>query len=512
MARARAGQMQTEILSDWSRGIVSDIAAPDLPANAVIFSVDFLFDRPGIAYKRGGSVYASDDLTGAANIQAVAYAPFTAGTKIVAISEPAHRHLYTFTPSSSTDTDVATLAAGFPPISPPVFFNNLLLIPAADGTTSMLKYDGSAAPTSLAAGSSPASKYLTVWLSRVFGAGGNANPRRIYASPTPSPDVAWDTTNAWMDADAPVTALATTPAGLLAFSDGAMELFSGTKPPPGSDLSHRTIANIGCTDARSVVSRNGRALFANQYGVFITDGTSEPVNLVAAGGIQRRWTENMTGYSTGTHVIAAGALTDRHYYVNVLSSGALVMGWLLYLPSVDRPVWQRIDNHVGYMFASSTGINSELYMADRERARVQKLSGWLTQPMSDGTAETDADGDAINPIMYLKPVGGPGLQHYDRARITYKLVDTGGGTPPTFSVAGFASQQTISGSETSFGSLADSGGSSAPSGPLARSSLDIAIQSPGLILIIAHSSEPSTVAEIHAIEVDYRPFPLGAVA
>lgn len=501
--------MQTEIMSDWSRGVVTDTTPDELPANAAVFSRDWMHDRPGMVYKRGPSYYASAALTGAGWPSSVAVAPFSAGTKVVAVSESGHAHMYTFVPNIGTAaavTDVATLGTGWPPISSSVFIHDLMIIPGNDGTSIPRVYDGSVAPTALAAGSAPAVKYLAVWLSRAVGAGVAATPRRVFFSPTPNPNTAWDTANAWFDADYPVRGLATNDAGLYVFSASNIELVMGTTPPPGSNLSKRVFANVGLADARTIAVRNNRIIWATTEGVFMIEGTAAPVNLTAAGGISRHWQDVVMGTFTFGGVFAAGGfLDDNHYYVNTFSSadGVLIEGWMCYLPpGGGSPVWWQIANNVGIMFAQSVGLRTELYMADRTTNRVIGLSGFL-----DGAGQTDADGDVIIPLLYTRPIGTPGLIHYDRARFAYVLE---GGTSQTLQVTGVPSTRTeAQGDAFTVGTLATTGVTAVAA---ARTPLDIAYQSAGLWFQIAHGATASVACELHSIEVDYRPFPLGMVA
>src|SRR4029077_5728787 len=53
-----------ELLADFTRGIVRDTTRDAIPENGVYDSVDFLLERPGVAYKRGGTVFQSTAVSG----------------------------------------------------------------------------------------------------------------------------------------------------------------------------------------------------------------------------------------------------------------------------------------------------------------------------------------------------------------------------------------------------------------------------------------------------------------
>src|SRR5262249_46595134 len=91
--------------ADWSKGMIRDAPPTAIPDGAVWDSVDYLLDQPGIARKRGGTIYAGPALSGSTYARFVAYCPEFA-TPLVAVGNI--NVLYTV--SASTTTSVGTLS------------------------------------------------------------------------------------------------------------------------------------------------------------------------------------------------------------------------------------------------------------------------------------------------------------------------------------------------------------------------------------------------------------------
>src|SRR4029077_9215419 len=96
--------------TDFSRGIVRDLAKTDIPSNGLYDSLDYLVHRPGHLVKRGPTVYAGPALGAlASNVNTVFYAQFAAGDQLLAVSDVgdngggASGHLYVVTAGAATD-------------------------------------------------------------------------------------------------------------------------------------------------------------------------------------------------------------------------------------------------------------------------------------------------------------------------------------------------------------------------------------------------------------------------
>lgn len=412
--------------ANWQLGIKRDNPRVTIPPGGVYDSADYLLNSPGQAQKRGGWAYSGPAMTAASYAAAVAYAPFPSGSKVVAIGN--NGHLYTV--ASGTTSDVSTMGSTYVPRDTPKFrvgaSKNLLVITANDGTSAPKTYDGSTVAD--LGGSSPAALYAEIYANRLVLANNSSNPNRMFFSPSPDITSTWDTTDSWVDADYPITGMAALTNALLIFSSGHTERIIGTTPPPNSDMSRSTLWSTGCTDARSIVVVDQQVIFANQRGVYLTNGATTPLSLTAAGGIDTYWQSLLSGYDQSSWVISAGLMRANYLFVSITNnSGALVAAFICNIPLRS---WWRLTNTQGMMFARSLGVADELYMASRATNRVVSLSGiWM--PTSSN--QSDGDGTAVKPSIEFRAMGdGTGIKQYGFGRLTYDMTD--GGSTPTMTV------------------------------------------------------------------------------
>ncbi len=407
---------------DWSRGMMRDTSRVDEPQSALWDAVDFLVDQAGLLRMRGNWSYAGPAMTSATYASGVAYANFSAGGKLVAIGD--NNHLYTVT--SGATTDISTLGAAYVPIQPPIFRaggTDLLVFTANDGTTAPKTYNGTAVA---ALGGTPAAgKFGCVYKSRLVLGNTAANPNRVFFSPTPDITTAWDTTNSWIDADHTLTGLAAVNNVLLLFSAGHLERIVGATPPPGSDMDRSPLASIGCSDARSIATKDNTVMFANPGGVYLTNGAGLQ-DLTKNHGIKSLWRSSLNGYAPTTWTIAAGVYQD-YYVVTVLNaSGAEVITLLFDIP---RNTVVRAQNMAANMYATAYGTTENFYFSSRATNRVGALANIFV-----GGGGTDDNSSGPSPAATLKSVPStPWLKHFRDGRITYQL--TNSGATPLLSVS-----------------------------------------------------------------------------
>jgi len=381
--------------SDYSRGSITDLARHLVPRAAVWSMTDFLPNYEGAPLaKRGGWVDASPALGSNTHAPVVAYAPFSAGAQLVAITNDGH--LWTIASSSSaTDKGAAAI-----PIQRPVFFNNQLLIPGA----TPMKYDGSAAPSNLG-GTPPGGVYGFTYKGRFYLGGSAANPNRLWPSDILNAAL-WNTTTGYIDMTNPIRGAAPLRNAILVWSDGLTERIRGDTPPPGGDMVREPIFEEGCVDARSIVVHGDKAIWANSNGVHISDGAAI-ANLIQLGGQQQLWSDLFANYAS-TWVVAAGTL--RGYYVISIVDTATGNQKLAAMCDVDNKSWLFLNNLKSTMFAEAYGAKSELYTAQRGRPRVGAFS-----PIFIPQASNKSDGDGTNVLPILETQyfrGAPGSRRW----------------------------------------------------------------------------------------------------
>lgn len=484
---------------DFSRGIIRDISQVNLPENALYDATDFLVHMQGALVGRGPTAYAGPAMTGATIAAAVAYAEYPAGSKLIAVGD--NGHIYNVTSGTTTDLGGSTVTTVDTPKLRIGGGKNLLVFPVSDGTTSPIKYDGSAAPGSLG-GTPPAGKYVAVYKSRLALGGASATPQRVYFSPTPDIESTWDTTNSWVDFDHAITGICALQNALLVFSAGHTERLTGSTPPPNSDFDRQPVGDIGCLDARSIAIYKGNAIFANGRGVFMTNGT-EFVDLTAGqhgnDGISTYWRRTaMLGYNPASSVIAGGVYQD--FYI-VSTSNTIML--VCHIPT---RAWTRFTTIRGLMFASQVGSTDELYYADGVSNRVGQLSGcFVSADTVDNTMRVDATGLNILPTFETRAFGG-GVNNvaFGDVHVTSVLSKDNTNTPVftmKYKPVGFSS---FISSLTTLGTLAVTTNNTVIQ---YRNGFIAGADAPAIILTGTQSSKGSCATVIRAIEVSMRGYP-----
>jgi len=388
------------------------------------------FTPPAAAYTADSQtswlIHADVFIAPATALRAVAYADFPNGAQVMATADD--NHLYHVT--SSDTTDIGSVGgARTSPLCKPVLHvsgTSRLIIPANDGTSVPFAYDGSTLAT--LGGSPPPGKIAGIYKARLLLANSVANPNRLFFSPLDL-SATWDTTNAWVDFDHPITGIQAIRNACLIFSSGHTDYMTGSIPPgiQGFDMSAGPLGDVGCSDGRSIGVWQDNVIFANSNGVFLTNGAAfrsltEPPEF-GGNGIGSLWRETLDGY-TANWQIHGGILND--FYIVTIRDDAdlLVDTFMCHLP---RRSWWRISNFDAGMYSSLTGNAQELYYAARDTAQVIATSGIFSPTAAN---KVDADSSPVEPVMETRFYGtGPYLKAYGFTRMTYNMLDEDGDNP-----------------------------------------------------------------------------------
>lgn len=376
----------TPLQRGYARGAKRDFPRDQMPPGSVWDLLDYIPNILGSPLrKRGGWGYGSNAFGAGSYAAALAFADFTGGSQLIGINDAGT--LYTIAPSGGAAT---SKGAARVPVSRPFMHRNILVIPSPDGSASVKKYDGSAAPADLAA-TAPAGMYGDVFkdftiLGRISG-----QEQRLFFGPAGVPTAAWDTTNSYIDASFPLAGVAAMRNVILLFGSGRTERIIGSVPPPNTDMKRDPLFSIGCIDARSIAFYGDNVIWAAEDGIWMTDGAI-PENLVESSGLLSYWIDLLSTYSSATWTVAAGV--DRgHYVVSIMNGSTFVDAIAL---NVLGRSWFRISNLTARMFASSVGMQTELFFALRDEARIGKLSPIFAPTDSN---RNDADGTAVLPSV-----------------------------------------------------------------------------------------------------------------
>jgi len=403
-----------EVLADFSKGMVRDTTRVAIPNSAVYDSADFLLDQPGIARKRGGTSYAFGPLSGAAYLTAIEHVPFSGGPHLVSISNNAHLF------DGATDVGAVSGNTWFNLAVSPGGTYVIIPFPAANAQ----KYNATTI-TTLAQGIPIA--HTVSYKSRLVASGQGTN--RLFFSPVPDVNATWDTANSWIDCDNQVSGLASLNNTLLIFSAEATERIIGATPPPNSDMDRAPVANVGCTDCRSIVMESPYVYFANPQGVYMTNG-STPVSLTQQGGIRDYWRSLFNGYVTAAPMPSISSWTIASGFwrgfliVTVLDGSRNLVACLMC--NVAQAAWWRLTNIRAMSWATSL-LGNELYYADGIAPYVTATSGIFAPAAAN---KADANGTAVTPTIEFRPVGqGTGTKAYAWGHLDVDMRDAASDNP-----------------------------------------------------------------------------------
>lgn len=481
-------------------GFWRDSPREQLPQGYVWNMVDWIPNLGAPVSKRGGWTQFSDDVS--THSSSATYVPisfnadFPAGTKLGYITDNAK--LGTLSTSTGVSTNIGNVVV---PLQNPVLHRGTLVIPASDGTTAPSYYDGVTTVGSLG-GSPPACKFACVYIDRTVLANSNAQPSRIQFSDAGNP-ASWTSTS-WINSTYPVTAVASLAAAVLIFSAGHTERIRGTTPPPGTDMKLESLFDQGCIDARSVAQTNQSVIFANNQGIFLTDGAAI-VDLTVKGGISKYWRDTMASWTT-SWTLAGGIFSGR--YVISLMNGSTFVDCLMC--DLASRTWTRHANVKTMSFAHVLGTAEKLYYGSRAGNRVNEFST-VFQPSS--TVKNDGDGTAVTPVLESAFLHGyirwnrrylpsPGVQTWRTFWSDYDLRDSASDTP-TLQFAYV--KDPSSSSYTNFGTAL------AATTAKTRVKRDIAVSSIGLGIKITQANASATT-NLYTVERYELPREVGRVS
>ncbi len=378
------------------------------------------------------------------------------------------------------------------------------LVITADSTSDIIvaganSLTGGTAPaftltTQSAAANCPAAFYSAIHLLRLVLANTIANPNRIFFSPLLDPNLAWDST-AYVDADHPITGLASLGSTLIVFSEGYTEKYTGSVPPPGTDFVHSYVGAVGCTDARSISTHEGGVIFANPTGVYSTAGVGF-TNLME-GRIATYWRDTvMSGYVQSTWTITTGVLARRFLWVTVLNASRTLVGTLVC--DLATGAWGRVSTPPAMMYATSVAGGGDLYASDGALGGPVSLASTLRPTAAN---KVDATSAAVTPSLELRPFGGgPGITAFGKGHITYDMRDAASDNPTlaVTTAAGIEAPTYAAVAESPLGETTDAA--------RIRYSTGRARGSQALSVKFAQTNA-SSKTEIYVVEQDTRGFP-----
>src|SRR5215831_10740291 len=422
---------------DFSLGMIRDVPRSTIPTGGAYLMQDMLCDKPGKAYKRGGTVYASPAVNETMiNIVAVAEFPGDLSLLMIASNPGGGYHLYDVTKNTAWPGGGVSITC-FPYENPTFWIHggttgSVIFTHGPGGVTPQRAYlAGTTLTIQDIPGSVPQAKVSCVHLNRLILANSNQYPNRVWFSQQNDP-LDWSVANNWVDTENEVTGLASIQGVLLVFHRGSVQRILGDIPPgygseAAGDAPNMQIQpvshNIGCFDARSVVQARGDVWFASEYGIYATNGGA-PVSLTTkddASGIGELWRSATLDLSPGTGtVIAQGVYADTWLLSSVRHPAGMDFQLICHLPTAAFTSTSLNIACVNYV--GRAGPHAGIYGCDgnyNEPVRLLDLTPIFTPYPGP---QTDADGQPVLPILETRMIGStPGLKSYFDSHISYDI-------------------------------------------------------------------------------------------
>lgn len=433
---------------NFDLGFQSDESRDQIALGGAYRMKDWIPQLDAPLRQRGGWAYATRDanpLSAAIYMSAVGWSPFAGDGHLIFLSETGK--LYQAKAFDGTSGIFVGATHGERMTHKPFWHRDRMIIPAQLGGAAANPYkyydSGGAVYTTAAIGGTPPQArvgwswgdYLVLANYYDPSSGGTLKNNRMAFSAVGNPD-SWTLSGASGSVvDAPREIVAGLPlrSVFLVWGYDTTWMYTGDTPPPGGNLARVNLfTGNGCMDGRSVVSYHDYAIWANNSGVYQTDGATL-TDLTKRGGISNFYRNIVGGFSFSQGWSAAGGVHRGFYFLTIRNAaGALVTTLVC---DIDRQVWFECQNINATMFAdrpSSPGTlladgHEELFFAHASAPRAGLLSTLWTPSL---TYASDGDGSIVLPVLetpYYK-LGSDSLKRIRRSYFDYDL-RTAGGSP-----------------------------------------------------------------------------------
>lgn len=430
---------------NFDRGFQSDVSRDQLPKGAAYRMRDYIPQLDAPLRKRGGWDHASQDLnalSAASSLSGVAWAPFAGDPHVLSVSEIGKCY------RSTTFANGFYIGAthGQALTHRPFWHRDRMILPAGLGAAAATPYKYYAtAPgvyaTAVIGGTPPQARggfswgdYLVLFNYYDPADAGILKNYRMAFSSVGNPDV-WvysGASSSHFDIPEEMVAGVQLRNVILCWGYANTYMLTGDTPPPGGNLARRTLFNgNGCFDGRSLATYREYAIWANNAGVYKSDGATL-TDLTEAGGISNFWRELVRAFSQQQGWVAAAGVYAGHYIITITSPGHVHTTLVC---DIDQQTWTQFTNFHSVMYGErSAGPGTtlldgseELFFAHGHAPRAARVSTCWT-PSS--TYALDGDGVAVLPEIELPfdKLGEASKKRVRRAYVGYD-VRTAGGSP-----------------------------------------------------------------------------------
>jgi hypothetical protein len=428
----------------FSKGYVSDLPRDQLPPGVAYRMKDWIPSLGSLLRKRGGWKNSTTNLSTVSTCTraaGLAWAPFQSDPHLVVVADNGKVYL-----DKAFDGSGGTFVGNtsFLPLTHSPFWHNdlkgLVILQALGAAAANPKkyYDAGTmayAVTDLG-GTPPQASVGASWGDYLLLANGYVTgtrySNRIWISGVGTPEV-WSPGTAFEDMPEEIVAIMPMRSGILIWGYSDVYIITGDTPPPGGNWSQDVVFHgNGCMDGRSVALYHEYAIWANNTGVYKSDGYTLD-DLTKDGGIQQRWRELVGNFDFQKGWSAAAGIYSGHYIIAIHDDLGNFVTCQVF--DLEEGVWFEFTNLPASMFGprasgpgTATAVGSEeLFFALRNLPYASKISSCWSP---DATVALDGDGTPVQPQIEVPfwKIGGAGKKQIRQARLTYDI-RTAGASP-----------------------------------------------------------------------------------
>lgn len=433
------------VAENFDLGFQSDTSRDQLPKGAAYRMKDYIPELDAPARKRGGWGYASADLnalSAATYMSGIGWVPAAGDGHLISISDAGK--VYRMTTFSGAAGAFIAASHGQRMTHRPIWHKDRMILPAQLGAAAanVYKYYDAgtlAYTTAVLGGTPPQARVAASWGDYLILANGYVTGtlfnNRIWFSGVGNPE-SWVLTGSsasFIDAPREVVGVLPLRSVILVWGYQDTWMYTGDTPPPGGNMARVNLfTGNGCMDGRSVASYREYAIWANNSGVWKTDGATL-TDMTKTGGISNYYRSVVGGFSFQQGWSASGGVYAGRYFLTIRNAANAIVTTLIC--DIDAQTWTEAQNINATMYAerpSSPGTvaadgHEELFFSHATSPRAAYASSLWTP--SIGFA-SDADGTPVQPVLetpYYK-LGTDGTKRARRAYVDYDI-RTAGGSP-----------------------------------------------------------------------------------
>lgn len=395
------------------KGMTRDFGVDSLPNGYLWDLVDALPNRKGARVEQRGN-WSFFPQTPVVSYGGVIYGGshvrFSKGTKLYL---DANSRIWECVLASGAQID---LAAGHPTmIQNGVLLRDRLYFFDGAGAAKPIAvtFDGTnSAVSPLTAASCPQAKVGIAYKERLVVGGVPTNPGVVYFSPLETEGTApnvgplgtWDAAS-FIGTTQEVTGLAGMSSQILVFHPGMIEKIRGseidTTAGGDGDMYVETLTDqIGCTMPQTIVPWRENIIFADEHGVFLTDGATVK-NLVELGGMGDFWRAIFSSRTAGTQV-CCGTFLDYLLVTVTVPTSVEPTGAFTLVCDLNERTWMRFTNVPVTCYIPSTGETEESYCGHAVAYRLLKASTMFQDALPIPVPAPDyVDGDGRPVLMSM---------------------------------------------------------------------------------------------------------------